>query len=613
MVHLHERTPGAAERLAALHGALVELRQGCLDAEAEFADLLGAVRPIHRNGARNLVHYIAFRRHDLRSVQEDLARFGLSSLGRCESHVLSTLDTVIDVLGRLRGPGASTWVQPVVDLSEAHLELNSERLLGPAPLDRPTRIMVTLPSDAATDEDSVVALVDAGMDVARINCAHDDEGAWRAMAANVRAGSVAGDRPVRVAMDLCGPKLRTGPLPARPPVVRVSPQRDERGVVVEPVYVWLRGHVGSDTPSGAVALDVAEQAWLRECRSGDVVRLRDTRGALRQLTVLEAHDGGVLLELTKTVYLEPGTPLELRIDGVPMLTTITSVPAKEPSIVLHMDDELLLVGPGDPRAAVAGDLPVVSCTLPEVITQAEAGQRVWFDDGKIGALVTASHDDALELRVVDVRPGGARLRSGKGINLPDTDLAIPALDEADEAALAVAAEIADMVDVSFVRGPADVAVVQDRLREHGAEHLGLVLKIETVPGFRNLPEILLTAMQWDGIGVMIARGDLAVEAGFGRMAELQEEILWICEAAHVPVVWATQVLDQLARTGRASRAEITDAALSARAECIMLNKGPHIVSAITTLAEVHRRMNDHQHKKQSLLRRLHAWDPAPTE
>ena len=71
--------------------------------------------------------------------------------------------------------------------------------------------------------------------------------------------------------------------------------------------------------------------------------------------------------------------------------------------------------------------------------------------------------------------------------------------------------------------------------------------------------------------VMIARGDLAVEVGFTRLAELQEELLWLCEAAHVPVVWATQVLQSLAKTGFPTRAEVTDAAHAVRAECVMLN------------------------------------------
>jgi pyruvate kinase len=69
--------------------------------------------------------------------------------------------------------------------------------------------------------------------------------------------------------------------------------------------------------------------------------------------------------------------------------------------------------------------------------------------------------------------------------------------------------------------------------------------------------MLLAAMRWPSCGVMIARGDLAVECGFERLAEVQEEILWICEAAHVPVIWATQVLENVAKAGMPSRAEIT--------------------------------------------------------
>lgn len=80
---------------------------------------------------------------------------------------------------------------------------------------------------------------------------------------------------------------------------------------------------------------------------------------------------------------------------------------------------------------------------------------------------------------------------------------------------------------------------------------------------------------------MIARGDLAVECGYERMAEVQEEILWICEAAHLPVIWATQVLESLAKKSQPSRAEITDAAMGERPECVMLNKGPHIAAAVS--------------------------------
>lgn len=106
---------------------------------------------------------------------------------------------------------------------------------------------------------------------------------------------------------------------------------------------------------------------------------------------------------------------------------------------------------------------------------------------------------------------------------------------------------------------------------------------------------------------MIARGDLAVEIGFERLAEIQEELLWVCEAAHVPIVWATQVLESLSKTGLPSRAEITDAAMAQRAEIVMLNKGTFVVQAIKMLDDVLRRMEGHARKKNPTLRALSAW------
>ena len=130
----------------------------------------------------------------------------------------------------------------------------------------------------------------------------------------------------------------------------------------------------------------------------------------------------------------------------------------------------------------------------------------------------------------------------------------------------------------------------------GASDLGLVLKIETRQGFENLPAILLAAMRHPRLAVMIARGDLAVEIGFERLAEVPRQILALCEAAHVPAIWATQVLENLAKTGQPSRAEITDAAAGQRAECVMLNKGPHITDAIRTLDDILARMGEVQRR-----------------
>jgi pyruvate kinase len=120
-------------------------------------------------------------------------------------------------------------------------------------------------------------------------------------------------------------------------------------------------------------------------------------------------------------------------------------------------------------------------------------------------------------------------------------------------------------------------------------------------------ELIVQGAGVQPLAVMIARGDLAVEIGHRRLVEIQEEILWLCEAAHVPVIWATQVLDAFVKKGRRSRAENTDAAMAERAECVMLNKGPFAADAIAFLDDVLGRMEGHQYKKAARMRALRTW------
>jgi pyruvate kinase len=255
---------------------------------------------------------------------------------------------------------------------------------------------------------------------------------------------------------------------------------------------------------------------------------------------------------------------------------------------------------------------MIGCTIPDDV---RSGEAIAFDDGKIGGIIEKVEAARICVRITRARLSGDKLRADKGINLPDSDLKLPALTDKDLEDLPFVAQHADMVALSFANSAKDVEQLLRRLANYGNRQPAVVLKIETRRGFENLPDMLLTAMQAARCGVMIARGDLAVECGFERLAEVQEEILWSCEAAHVPVIWATQVLETLAKEGMASRAEITDAAMGQRAECVMLNKGPHVVSAVRVLDGIMRRMQAHQAKKRALLRELrlaHALAIEPT-
>lgn len=568
--------------------------------------------------AINLSHYLAMRRQDLRHLQERLARLGVSSLGRAETHVMANLDKVLGILHRLAGKPWSPLSQDEptgFGSGRRLLERHARNLFGPLPQRRDVRIMVTLPSQAAHDPAWVDDLVAVGMDVARINCAHDHPAAWAAMAGAVRQAAAAAGRPVRVMMDVAGPKLRTGPIEAGPCVIRVKPERDAWGRVRAPAVFGLRP-LGSDVPvpGAAVSLGV-DPLWLADLAPGDPIGLDDARGAARTLTVVACGAAGAVVQAEQTLYLTPETVLHRlhRGGGTRCSTALGQIPPLPAALHLDRGDRLLVTARGLGRGASPAApgrrarRARIACTLPEALPQVRVGHRVWFDDGRIGGVVRRCRATAIEVEITDVREGGDRLAADKGINLPDTELDLPALTPQDLEHLAVVARHADIVALSFAQSARDVALLQARLAELDAGHLGIVIKVETRRGFDRLPELLLAALSAPAAGVMIARGDLAVECGHERLAEVQEEILWACEAAHLPVVWATQVLESLAKTGRPSRAEITDAAMGGRAECVMLNKGPHILDAVRTLDDILVRMQQHQSKKRSLLRALSSW------
>lgn len=565
--------------------------------ERAAAHLLATVHAEQRASAVNLLHYLALRRGDYRELQGQLAERGLSSLGRSEPHVLSTLQAVLAVLDRIIGGDASTGTDASAVTREhgrALLQEHNDRLLGPPPTSRRVRIMVTLAREDADDPARVHTLIRSGMDCARINAAHDDLPAWRAMARNVRAAARALARPCQIAVDLPGPKCRTGALAPGPEVLKLRPRRNALGEVLAPARAWL---TCSASAARTPALPVPA-AFVASLHPGDKLKLRDARGRVRRWRVASVTDGAAEILSQRTSYVQTGTV----VHGPAGKATIDSLPPLESPLVLHVGDTLALTRSATPGSA--GVPARIPCEPPELVDMVRVGEAVWLDDGRIGGVITSVAADAFFVRITAAGFAGEKLRAGKGINLPDTAVTIPAFTARDREALAFAAEAADIVSLSFIRDPADVHALQDRLTALGRADLGVILKIETRGGFERLPELLLAAMRNPRFGVMIARGDLAVECGFQRLAEVQEEILWLCEAAHVPVVWATQVLETLARTGRPTRAEVTDAAMSERAECVMLNKGPFIAEAVVLLDDILRRMSAHQDKKSAMFRPL---------
>jgi pyruvate kinase len=485
------------EQLVRLSGEVAELRR---EVASQGRAIFASWRPWIRrraflSGAFNLACYVALRRHDLRDLQERLMPLGLSSLGRCESRVLPTLQALERSLAaccpqpsNARYPGSARFFR-----GERILARNTAELLNPPAGKRNVRIMVTL--DGALQPERIQSLVSAGMDCARINTAHDRADVWHALVRKVRAAAAQTPRSCKICADLGGPRMRIE-------TVRLAPGRQR--VVV-----------------------------------GDVIQLA-----------------------ARADMAQPGGGF------------------------------------------------FASCSMPELIPQMQAGERVSIDEGRIGCVITARSADALTLRVCAARETGEKLKPQKGLNFPDARPIVESLTAADLAALDELADEVDMFGLSFVGSASDVERLHAeiaRRRDPRLAPCGIVLKIETALGLHNLPEIIVRSAGLAPTAVMIARGDLAIEIGYQRLAEVQEELLWLCEAASVPVIWATEVLDGFVKKGRLRRAEFTDAAMAERADCVMLNKGEYVEEAVGILDDVLGRMQGHQTKKTSRLRALHSW------
>ena len=604
------------ERIEYLIGLVTEIRNHALALEASFADTIAQVPEPSRLSARNLLHYLGLRQHDIRELQQALSFLGLSSLGRCESHTMATLENVIHVLHLLaKHPFdhlESSQVPVDMTTGPALLSEHTKALLGDSSPERDTHIMVTMPSEAAQDYHLVHSLLKAGMGVMRINSAHDDAGAWKKMIAHLERAKKASGLPCRVLVDLCGPKLRTGSLGEGTPVLHIQPVRNIKGQVVWPAKVWVTTPELLDVvPDSAGIVLSVEATFLQKAEPGDHLRLRDARQKKRRLYIIEKEKEGFWVECSESTYIERGQSVRLYKKKEKICQSVLgNLPLIAESVRLFKGDTLFLTAETVGQVGVRDTKgkwnvpPCIPCTLPEVFENIQKGERILFDDNAIAGVVRQVKKKKIEVEITRAKPTGSKLGADKGINLPDSSLDLPALSETDLDTLDFAVKHADMVGLSFLRQAEDVKRLIHHLAQRKGEQLGILLKIENRLAFENLGDILLTALTSPPIGVMVARGDLAAEVGFERLAEVQEQILWLCEAAHIPVIWATQVLEQLAKKGVPSRAEVTDAAMSARAECVMLNKGPYVVEAVHFLNDVLKRMQRHQRKKRAMLRKL---------
>lgn len=581
--------------------------------ETEYRQELQSVHPAYRKSAVNLIHYMALRSHYISDLQRELRFLGLPGLDNVEAHVMRSLLVVKTILNHLLGEPRYEHRKGTMSIKKSGkvLNTNTKALFGYKSKKRRTRIMVTLPNTAANDRAFINDLVQLGMNSARINCAHDTTETWKKMIDNVREAGIRKGRNVKVMMDLGGPKLRTGSMSPGPQVIHIRPEKDAVGRTKGMAKIFLATDNVHIPSTEKVQIIPMEEEWMLLLQTGDKLKFTDSRGKNCVIEVGKKEGKGRWASCKSSCYIIPETTLELeKHKGKVNHIEIGELEAFEQEIKLNIGDNLIIhkdPRPGEPASFNADGTLLqpahISCTLPEIFNDVKTGEPIMFDDGKVEGIIREVSQDELSVEIIHAKEGGSKLKSDKGINLPESNLSISGLTKKDTIDMKFVAHHADAVNLSFVNTKEDVRQLTDLLKEEGSE-IGVILKIETRKGFDNLPGILLEAMKSYPIGVMIARGDLAVETGWKQIATIQEEILRICEAAHVPDIWATQVLENLAKKGTPSRAEITDAAASQRAECVMLNKGVYIRKAVKLLDRILRQMQSYQDKKETVLSKL---------
>ncbi len=608
-------TDSKKKRYSKLPKQLRLIIQKANEMELEWQKELDKVHPIYNKSGRNLVHYLAFRSFDIDELQAELRDLGLPSLTNIEGHVMRSLINLHQILESLAGKkitlGAKGYI--TVKKSDKVLRKNAKLLFGYRSKKRSTRIMVTLPNTAAPDVKFVNKLIKSGMNCARINCAHDDVDTWTHMIENVKSESLKLKRKCKIAMDLSGPKLRTGAMIEGPKVIHIKPKRDDRGNVIQPAWIWIAPPDIMPPPNVdiPVMLPVDERLFSKIKRDSKISFV-DSRGKKCKIFIERKEGKGMWGLCTSSAYLETGTAITLKHykQSGREKSRIGEILPKQQFITLFTGDTLLLhkdTRPGettqyndDGRCIAPAH---IACTLPQIFNDVKAGEPIFFDDGKIEGVIEQVSPEELKVKILLAKDKGSKLKADKGINLPESKLNVPGLTNKDLVDLNFVAGHADVINYSFVNSSDDVKSLQKILNKKESK-AGIILKIETQQAFNRLPSILLTAMRTHPVGVMIARGDLAIEIGWKNFPTIQQEIMRICEAAHIPDIWATQVLESLAKKGTPSRAEITDAAMAQQAECVMLNKGYYILKAVKMLDKILRRMQRFQQKSAVVLPKL---------
>lgn len=283
-------------------------------------------------------------------------------------------------------------------------------------------------------------------------------------------------------------------------------------------------------------------------------------------------------DLLKSVRDEMKKPIAILLDtkGPEIRTGLLENGGK---VVLKEGEEFILTS-----KEIKGNEKMVYQTYSQLAKDVKPGNTILIDDGLIGLEVKEIRGGDI---VCTVRNGG-ELGQRKGINVPNVRVNLPGITKKDRDDIIFGIEQGiDFIAASFVRDAEAVKEIRAILKEHNAEHVDIIAKIENSEGIENIDKIVSAAD-----GIMVARGDMGVEIPAYEVPHVQKMIVEKCNQKYKPVIIATQMLDSMIRNPRPTRAEVTDVANAIRegADAIMLSgetaMGKYPVEALKMMAQI---------------------------
>lgn len=551
---------------------------------------------------QNLHYYLKLRQKDLRTLQNCLTLMGLSSLGRSQGYILNSIEKNLSILAHLLGKEDFVVQEKDLDFNAAQImTMKNIKIFEQNSRDDKykTKIMVTLPSNAAYDDSLIPALVGSYASVLRVNTAHDSPKEWKLMAQKIKEANAAQNKDVKIYVDLAGPKNRTSSIVQVLKEFKIGSKKNPEMVQLVEIEKGVSDRIDESTIKATLAV---ESEFYRYALQNEHIELYDENKGKIYLFEIVYHEGKLCFAANKKVTINQSTTLSITDYKDRYQSKLYNFVQAPQDIFLFCGDRLVIT-PKDilGQKDYGGYDAIIGCSNKEVFEYVNKGDEIFIDDGAIGCRVLEKIDLGLVCEVIIAKPTGKRLKEQKGINFPSSNLKIDAITKEDIENIKHTIEYVDIYGISFAQSANDVIKLQQILKEYNKEEVAIVPKIETKAAIENLGSILVQLLQSKHYGLMIARGDLAIEAGFENLAYIQEEIFDMCEAAHVPVIYATQILEGKMKSNIPSRAEITDAAYAQRADCVMLNKGPFVLETLEVLKHILRKMHRLFQKNRQLL------------